>query len=195
VPAVGVDAWPSRFGELAASTEVTAGKPVFPKIDAKQEEALLARLVPEAAADAAPKPTKAEKRAKAAQAQESKAPAAEASETAAPAGDGTIEFDDFAKVDLRVGLVLSAEKVPKKDRLLRLEVDLGEGTPRQIVAGIAEHFSPEQMLGKRVVVVANLAPRKLAGLMSQGMILATDVEGGLRLLGASDDVAPGTRAK
>jgi methionyl-tRNA synthetase len=198
VPAVGVDAWPSRFGELAAGTEVTAGKPVFPKIDAKQEEALLARLVPatpEGAANAEPKLSKAEKRAKAKEAQKSEAPAAEASEPAAPAGDGTIEFDDFAKVDLRVGLVLSAEKVPKKDRLLRLEVDLGEETPRQIVAGIAEHFSPEQMLGKRVVVVANLAPRKLAGLMSQGMILATDVEGGLRLLSASDDVAPGTRAK
>lgn len=196
-PTVGVDAWPARFGELAAGTEVTAGKPVFPKIDAKQEEALLARLVPAAVegAPAEPKPSKAEKRAKAAAAQESAAPAAEASEVAAKAGDGTIEFDDFAKVDLRVGLVLSAEKVPKKDRLLRLEVDLGEGTPRQIVAGIAEHFAPEQMLGKRVVVVANLAPRKLAGLVSQGMILATDVEGGLRLLGASDDVAPGTRAK
>ena len=98
-------------------------------------------------------------------------------------------------LDLRVGLVLGAERVPKKDRLLRLEVDLGEAAPRQIVAGIAEHFSPEDMVGRRVVVVANLAPRKLAGLESQGMILATDTDSGLRLLGAADDVAPGTRAK
>jgi methionyl-tRNA synthetase len=198
VPAVGVDAWPSRFGELAAGTEVTAGKPVFPKIDAKQEEALLARLVPATAGarTRSRSSSKAEKRAKAKRKRRrARRPPPRPARPAAPAGDGTIEFDDFAKVDLRVGLVLSAEKVPKKDRLLRLEVDLGEETPRQIVAGIAEHFSPEQMLGKRVVVVANLAPRKLAGLMSQGMILATDVEGGLRLLGASDDVAPGTRAK
>ena len=106
----------------------------------------------------------------------------------------TIQYDDFAKMDIRTGKILTAEKMEKSKKLLKLSVDLGFET-RTILSGIAEHFSPEQMLGKRVVVVANLAPRKLAGLMSQGMILATDVEGGLRLLGASDDVAPGTRAK
>ena len=68
-------------------------------------------------------------------------------------------------------------------------------SPRQIVAGIAEHFTPEQMTGRRVVVVANLAPRKLAGLVSQGMVLATDTHDGLRLLAAADDVPPGTPAK
>ncbi|MEZ4325456.1 MAG: methionine--tRNA ligase [Polyangiales bacterium] len=195
-PAVGVDAWPARFGELPAGTAVVAGKPVFPKIDAKQEAALLERLVPAPPADAAPTTetkTKADK--------PKKKPTADASSTdarlAKPEGteDGTIEYDDFAKVDLRVGLVLSAEKVPKKDRLLRLEVDLGEPAPRQIVAGIAEHFTPEQMTGRRVVVVANLAPRKLAGLVSQGMVLATDTHDGLRLLAAADDVPPGTPAK
>ncbi|MCB9630446.1 MAG: methionine--tRNA ligase [Sandaracinaceae bacterium] len=203
-PQVGVDAWPSRFGELPAGTAVVAGKPVFPKIDAKQEEALLARLVPvpEGVEGDAEKSSgadkKSAKKAPKGQADSGGAGApsgADAAEGGVTDGPTTIEFDDFAKVDLRVGLVLTAEKVPKKDRLLRLEVDLGEPAPRQIVAGIAEHFTPEQMVGRRVVVVANLAPRKLAGLVSQGMVLATNTPTGLQLLAASDDVPPGTPAK
>ena len=96
----------------------------------------------------------------------------------------------------KIGLVKLAEKVPKKDRLLRLEVDLGEEAPRQIVAGIAEHFASEALVGRRVVVVANLAPRKLAGLESQGMVLAANTpDGGLDLITVGDAVAPGTAAK
>ncbi len=82
----------------------------------------------------------------------------------------TIEFDDFAKLDLRVGMIVSAEKVPKADKLLKLEVDMGNEV-RTIVSGIALHFSPEEIKGKQVVVVANLAPRKMRGIESNGMIL------------------------
>jgi methionyl-tRNA synthetase len=96
----------------------------------------------------------------------------------------TITYDDFAKLDLRTGVVLAAEPHPKADRLLRLDVDLGFET-RQLVAGLAEHYAPEEVVGKRVVVVANLAPRKLRGLESQGMVLmAEDREGRLHFVGS-----------
>ena len=84
-----------------------------------------------------------------------------------------ITIDDFAKVDLRVAQIVVAERIPKADKLLRLEVDLGPNFPRrQILAGIAEHYTPESLIGRKVVIVANLAPRKMRGLMSQGMIVA-----------------------
>lgn len=86
-----------------------------------------------------------------------------------------IEIDDFAKVDLRVGEILTAERVPKSDKLLRFTIDLGEAEPRQILAGIAEHYEPEKMIGRKVVVVANLKPRKLRGYESQGMVVAASV--------------------
>ena len=102
-----------------------------------------------------------------------------------------IEYDDFAKVDLRVGHVLSAEKHPKADRLLVLSVDVGEAEPRTIVAGLAEVFSADQLVDRRVVVVTNLKPRKLRGIESQGMILAAggdQIEG---LASVPDGVSPG----
>lgn len=84
-----------------------------------------------------------------------------------------IQYDDFAKLDLRIGTIKTAEKVPKADKLLRLEVDLGF-EQRTIVSGIAEHFSPGSLIGKQVIVVANLAPRKMRGIESQGMILLAE---------------------
>ena len=94
-----------------------------------------------------------------------------------------IQFDDFAKLDLRVGTILAAEKVEKADKLLKLEVDLGT-EKRTIVSGIALHFKPEDIVGKQVVVVANLAPRKMRGIESQGMILtAEDKSGALYFIG------------
>jgi methionyl-tRNA synthetase len=75
-----------------------------------------------------------------------------------------IEIDDFAKVDLRVGQVLSAERIPKADKLLLMKVDIGEEQPRQILAGIAQYYEPEKLIGRKVVIVANLKPRKLRGL-------------------------------
>ena len=89
-----------------------------------------------------------------------------------------IVYDDFDKLDLRVGTIVSAEKHPKADKLLVFQVKMGTET-RQIISGIAEHYKPEDCVGKRVVVVANLAPRKLRGLESKGMILFADnVTGG-----------------
>ena len=92
-----------------------------------------------------------------------------------------ITIDDFSKIELRVAIVLVAERVPKADKLLRLEVDLGY-EQRQILAGIAEAYTPESLVGRKVVIVANLAPRKLRGLESNGMIVAASVEGGKAVL-------------
>jgi methionyl-tRNA synthetase len=88
-----------------------------------------------------------------------------------------IEYDDFAKIDLRTGTILSASKVEKADKLLQLEIDLGF-EKRTIVSGIAEHYAPENIIGQQVVVVANLKPRKLRGIDSQGMILMAENESG-----------------
>ncbi len=107
----------------------------------------------------------------------------------------TISYDDFAKIDLRVAKVLEAERVPKTDKLLRLEIDLGT-EKRQIVAGMAEFYKPEEMVGKLVIVVANLAPRKLRGLESKGMLLAAeDDQGNLALLTVEKDMPPGAKIR
>ena len=103
-----------------------------------------------------------------------------------------IVFDDFAKIDLKVGTILSAEKVQKADKLLKLEIDLGY-EKRTIVSGIALHFEPEAIIGKQVVVVANLAPRKMRGIESNGMILMSeDAEGKLQFINPDTIVANGS---
>jgi methionyl-tRNA synthetase len=109
--------------------------------------------------------------------------------------EGKISIDDFAKVELRVAQVKTAERVKGADKLLRLEVDLGTEV-RQLVAGIAEAYEPETLIGRKVVIVANLAPRKLRGLESNGMIVAASPEGGKPVLaGFLEDVPLGTRLK
>ena len=114
---------------------------------------------------------------------------------AAIPADGKISIDDFAKIELRVGQVKVAEKVKGADKLLRLEVDLGTEV-RQVVAGIAEAYAPETLIGRKVVIVANLAPRKLRGLESNGMIVAASAEGGKPVLCSFlEDVPVGTRLK
>ena len=107
----------------------------------------------------------------------------------------TITYDDFAKLDLRVGVVVSARAVPKAKKLLELAVDLGEERPRTIVAGIAEHFAPDALVGRRVLVVANLAPRPLRGLTSEGMVLAAGDDAILALATVDAAAPPGTRVK
>jgi methionyl-tRNA synthetase len=103
-----------------------------------------------------------------------------------------IQYDDFAKLDLKAATVIACEKVPKADKLLKLQVDLGH-EKRTIVSGIAQHYTPEQMVGKQVVVVTNLAPRKMKGIESQGMILtAEDADGKLQLLKPENWVTPGS---
>jgi methionyl-tRNA synthetase len=127
-----------------------------------------------------------------------KVPAAPIQAEASPASTDTpkIGIEDFAKVDLRVAIIRVAERVPKADRLLRLEVDLGY-EQRQIVAGIAEAYAPESLIGRKVVIVANLAPRKLRGLESNGMIVAASIgeKGTPVLAGFLEDVEIGARLK
>ncbi len=116
----------------------------------------------------------------------------EPSPVAAPAAKAVIEFDDFVKIDLRVGTIIAAEKVPKADKLLKLSIDMGEAETRTILSGIAMHFAPEDLPGKQVVVVANLAPRKMRGIESQGMVLmAEDSSGKLVFVSPQDAVGPG----
>ncbi len=115
-----------------------------------------------------------------------------ASESAAVSGRPNIDFDHFKALDMRVGTVLVAEKHPNADRILRLEIDFGEGQPRQILSGLAEHYTPEAMVGKRVCAVLNLEPRKIRGLMSHGMVLTAGDGSSLTLLGLDGTVSDGS---
>lgn len=105
-----------------------------------------------------------------------------------------ITYDDFAKIQLRVGLIKEAEKVEKSEKLMKLQVDLGEESGnRQVIAGIAKRYSADELVGRRIVVVANLKPAKLMGLESNGMLLAgSDSEGTLELVSLPDNLAPGS---
>jgi methionyl-tRNA synthetase len=115
--------------------------------------------------------------------------------SAAPQTPEHITIDDFAKVELRVAQILVAERVPKADKLLRLEVDLGY-EKRQILAGIAQYYEPEKLVGRKIIIVANLAPRKMRGLESNGMLLAASLEGGAPVLaGFLEEVPLGARLK
>ncbi|WP_027361163.1 methionine--tRNA ligase [Halodesulfovibrio aestuarii] len=161
-----VEAW----GLLPVGIEVAPGSNLFPRVDIDK----LRKEIEEA-----------DKAAEQAAKKEDVA----VQEIAAP-----IEFDDFAKVDLRIGKVLVVEDHPKADRLFRCEVDLGEEKPRQILAGLKEHFTAEDLLGCQVVVVANLKPRKIRGLESHGMMLALKTADGMEMLTASGEVPAGTKA-
>ncbi|HWB90230.1 MAG TPA: methionine--tRNA ligase subunit beta, partial [Puia sp.] len=108
------------------------------------------------------------------------------------AAKSTIVYDDFAKLDLRVGTIMAAEKVEKADKLLKLSIDLGN-EQRTIVSGIAQHFEPSAIVGRQVVVVANLAPRKMRGIESNGMILmAEDIGGKLHFVNPEEKIPPGS---
>ncbi len=144
----------SHFGVLPAGGKVQKGEALFPRIDIKKE---LADIVPTPAAQPAPEPK----------------PNAEKAQD-----DGLITIDDFARVRLRAARVTAAEKVEGADKLLKLTLSLGAGEPeRTVVSGIAKFYTPEEMVGKQVVVVANLRPAKLRGIRSEGMILcASDAQ-------------------
>ena len=108
--------------------------------------------------------------------------------------DNIITIDDFLKVDLRVVKILSAEEVPDSQKLLRLIVDMGNDEKRQIIAGIKKSYKPEELIGRQVVIVSNLKPRKLAGLESQGMIVAThDDQDNIVLIGPEKEVSSGNK--
>jgi methionyl-tRNA synthetase len=113
------------------------------------------------------------------------------------AGIVHIGIEDFAKVELKAGEILTADRVPKADKLLKFTVDVGETSPRQILAGIAQYYEPEKLIGRKVIVVTNLAPRKLRGMDSQGMILAAAIgeEGRPVLAGFLEDVPNGAKLR
>ncbi len=102
-----------------------------------------------------------------------------------------ISFEDFQKIELKVGKVLAAERIESSAKLLKLQVDLGESDLRQILAGIGKVYTPEELIGKQVVVVANLEPRMLMGLESQGMVLAASSENGPVVLAPEKEVLSG----
>jgi methionyl-tRNA synthetase len=124
------------------------------------------------------------------------APAGPPAETtqAQPPGAALITIDEFAKMELRVALVKSAEKIAGSKKLLKLQVDLG-GEIRQIVSGIADAYTPESLVGRKVVLVANLKPAKLMGVESFGMVLAASLDGKAVLCTFDADVPPGTKVK
>lgn len=105
-----------------------------------------------------------------------------------------IPFDDFAKIELKVGNVIEAEEIEGSEKLIKLRVDLGEAEPRQILAGVKQWYKPEDLKGKQVVVVANLEPRVMMGLQSQGMILCADGSKPI-FLKPSQKVPPGTKIR
>jgi len=183
--ALGELAW----GQLPLGTKLGEVQPVFPRADKSaiermqkmEEEQKPAAAVVEIAAAEAPAPA-------------SVVPTVPPPVTV-PAADQKISIDDFGKIELRVGLVKVAERVPKADKLLRLEIDIGTEV-RQVLAGIAEAYAPETLIGRKVVIVANLAPRKLRGMESNGMIVAASLDGGKPVLaGFLEDVPVGARLK
>lgn len=183
-------AWDSvhTFGLYQAPNGVAKTQPIFPRIDIEKEIAALDTLLQaQAEAAGAAQSDPAIQAAPAVAAAGKSDPASHA----APEGVVLIEFEDFLKVNLKVGTVKSCEKVEGSDKLLCSQIDMGSEV-RQIVSGIAQFYSPEQMVGKQVVVVTNLKPRKIRGAMSHGMILCATTENGYRVLTVDAAVPAGS---
>ncbi len=162
----------TAWGGLQPGTEVVKGDPIFPRIDVeKLAEAEEASSVAEAKQEAADKAAEGKAEEK-----------------------FLVSIEDFAKLDLRVAEVKAAEPVPGADRLLKLTVTIGQ-EERQIVAGIAQHYTPEELVGKRIVVVANLKPAKLRGVLSEGMLLAASTQDSLGLVTVERGLPSGARVK
>jgi methionyl-tRNA synthetase len=168
-----------NFGQLPAGQKIGIVAPVFPRIEAKSAIDRMRELEGVETAR-----------------QQKLLGKTEATASPVEAASPKIDFDDFAKVDLRVGLVKSAEPVKGADKLLHLKIDIGEAEPRTIVAGIAKAYEAEKLVGRKVVIVANLHPRKLRGIESNGMIVAASLEGGTPILpGFLEEVPIGARLK
>ncbi len=174
-----------KWGGLPAGTQTGEVAPVFPRLDKKKIMEEIKESSQESVASSQ------------SQADVSKVEAQPAKDEGQEPKDDFITIDDFLKVDLRVGTVLSAEKLPDADKLLLLKVDIGEEEPRQLLAGLAMYYEPEKLVGRKVVVVANLKPRKMRGLMSQGMICAASLGDGDTPAVATflEDVQNGARLK
>ncbi|GIU81527.1 MAG: methionine--tRNA ligase [Acidobacteria bacterium] len=143
-----------KWGGLPVGTRINKTSPIFPRIDKE-------KVMSEIKSTEVPKPVDS---------------AMKQEESSKDSEDNFITIEDFLKVDLRVGEIKVAERVPNADKLLRFEVDIGEEKPRQILAGLAQYYEPEKLIGRKVVVVANLKPRKMRGLESQGMICAASLD-------------------
>ena len=170
----------TRWSGLPAGTRTEDAQPIFPRIDTKQTEQKK-ESKPKMEDNMPPPPPLFKQEAEPEQPKTS-----------------TITIDDFAKVQLKIGEIKTADRVEGATKLLRLTVDIGEEAPRQILAGIAESYAPEALIGRKIVVVANLAPRKLRGFESQGMLMAaTDAEGHAVLLHPADPdaVLPGAQVR
>lgn len=164
------------WGGTKAGQQVKKGEGLFPRIEWKEEE-------PKEAAKAEAAPAKAE-------------PATEETATTEPAKaePALIDYETFAQVDLRVAEVLACQPVPKADKLLKLEIAIGEER-RTLVAGVAQHYTPEEMVGRKIIVVANLKPAKLRGVESQGMLLAAADGDRLEVITLPPDVASGSKVR
>ncbi|MEM7482424.1 MAG: methionine--tRNA ligase [Acidobacteriota bacterium] len=161
------------WGGTPVDAELPESGPLFPRIDQK---AYLAEIAAAAEAESSNEQAR-----------------QQAAEMEEPSDEGLIKIDQFFESELRVGTVKLAEAVPKSNKLLRLEIDLGEETLRQVVAGIAKQYAPEDLVGTQVVVVANLAPAKLMGVQSRGMVLAATVDGQPVVIRPETPVENGTR--
>jgi methionyl-tRNA synthetase len=158
-----------KWGELATGIKIGETVGVFPRIDKNK---VMSEIAEKSEDKRAEPPALAGGETIGAET----TPPADTGGSATDTIDNFITIDDFIKVDLRVGEIKVAERIPDADKLLRFEVDLGEDKPRQILAGLAEYYDPETLIGRKVVVVANLKPRKMRGLESQGMICAASLE-------------------
>ncbi len=165
-----------RWGLLPEDASIVKRGPLFPRVD-KAGYFEETKTVTDPVPAPAPKPTIEPKPAE-----------------AASAGPELLTIDDFLRIDLRVALVTAAERIEGADKLLKLQLELG-GQTRQIVAGIAKAYAPEQLVGKKIVVVCNLKPAKLRGVESQGMLLAADLDGRPIIATFEEDVKPGTRVR
>ena len=169
-----------KFGAIKPGTVVKKGPALFPRVDVKKE---LESIAAEREAEAAKLEKKAAKaEAKADKKQEKQAEKAEIA-----------SFDDFKKIRLIAAKVIACERVAKSDKLLKETLDVGNGQTKTVCSGIAKYYAPEEMVGKTVVMVANFAPRKMAGEVSEGMLLcAENADGSVKLLTVDGDVAPGS---
>lgn len=163
-----------KFGVLPANVTVKKGPALFPRIDVEKEIEELNELISK---------------------QMKEAEAKASGKKAEPEGIAQIGIDDFAKVELRTAKILECEPVKKSKELLKIQADDGTDKPRQIVSGISEYYKPDELIGKTVIIVANLKPAKLCGEMSNGMLLAADTaDGGIKVLFA-DGMEPGMRLR
>ncbi|MEZ4312480.1 MAG: methionine--tRNA ligase, partial [Polyangiaceae bacterium] len=204
------DQWPFAMPAREKGGKLSRGTPIFPRFEKEKEAELLARFgvsKEEKLSKADPAEHLASKAAAAAAKPEgggaksdsggAKSEGAEKAAAAAPReAKAIIQYDDFARMELRVGLIVSAERVKKKDRLLDLRVDVGDPEPRRIVAGIAKSYAPEDIVGKRVVVLCNLAPREVVkGYVSEGMLLAGGDGDVLKVATLDGELPPGATVK